>query len=146
MLNKNIKFNSRRDSLIYVMLFFSVGIMIIPLITAFSGDMGLEIFIITLVIIIITALLLWIIFGTRYIITGTHILYNSGPLKGKIEINSIHTIIEGKSLYIGFRPATAGKGVIIKYGKYDEIYFSPDTNERFIEEVLKINPKIRIEE
>ena len=42
------------------------------------------------------------------------------------------------------KPATALKGLIIKYNKYDEIYISPKTNESFVAEILKLNPEVKI--
>ncbi len=94
----------------------------------------------------ISSLLLWIYFGTHYRLTSTELIYRSGPLKGKIRIDEIREIVVGKTLYIGIKPATAGSGLIIKFGKYDEIYISPDSNDSFIEEIRKHNLNIRISE
>ncbi len=49
------------------------------------------------------------------------------------------------NLYSGLKPALAFKGIIVYYGKYDEIYFSPKTNASFVEELLKINNSIVIQ-
>ena len=92
----------------------------------------------------IDALLLWIYFGTSYQLTNTDLLYRSGPIRGKIRIDEIREIVTGKTLYAGLKPATAGKGLIIKFRKYDEIYISPLSNEVFIAEILKRNPDIVI--
>jgi len=43
-------------------------------------------------------------------------------------------------MHVGLKPATATKGLIIKYDKYNDIYISPDSNESFVEAILKINP------
>lgn len=93
---------------------------------------------------IIAALLLWIYFGTYYQLTETELIYSSGPLRGKIPLNEIREIVKGKTLYAGIKPATAGKGLIIKFRKYDEIYISPATNELFLSEILERNPEIVI--
>lgn len=91
-----------------------------------------------------TILLLWIYFGTNYELTKKELKYKSGPLRGKIEIAQIREIIRNKTLWCGIKPATAGKGLIVKYNKYDEIYISPKTNDSFIEKLLQLNPKIEI--
>ena len=91
---------------------------------------------------IIAALLLWIYFGTYYQLTETELIYRSGPLRGKIPLNEIREIVKGKTLYAGIKPATAGKGLIVKFGKYDEIYISPDSNDSFILEIGKRNREI----
>lgn len=94
----------------------------------------------------IIALFLWIYFGTHYSVTDTELIYRSGPLRGTIQIQKIREIVRGKTLYSGLKPATAAKGLIIRYGKYDEIYISPDSNASFIAEVLQRNAQIRISE
>lgn len=95
---------------------------------------------------VVVFLLLWIYFGTWYQLTSTEFIYRSGPLRGKIPINEIREIVKGKTLYAGIKPATAGKGLIIRFRKFDEIYISPKTNDSFVDEILKRNPKIIISE
>lgn len=94
----------------------------------------------------IASFLLWIYFGTWYQLTSTELIYRSGPLRGRIPINEIREIVKGKTLYAGIKPATAGKGLIICFRKFDEIYISPKTNDWFVEEILKRNPAIIISE
>lgn len=94
----------------------------------------------------IAALLVWLYFGTNYKLTDTELIYRSGPLRGKIPISEIREIVKGKTLYAGIKPAMASKGLIVRFGKYDEIYISPATNESFIAEILKRNPRIVIAE
>ncbi len=53
-------------------------------------------------------------------------------------------VIKGKTLWVGLKPATARKGLIIKYGKFDEIYISPQTNDEFINRLLELNDAIKI--
>lgn len=93
---------------------------------------------------LISALLLWIYFGTYYQLTETELIYCSGPIRGKIRIPEIREIVKGKTMYAGLKPATAAKGLIIKFGKYDEIYISPVTNDLFVAEILKRCPQILI--
>ena len=92
----------------------------------------------------ITALLLWIYFGTGYLLTDTELIYYSGPIRGKIRLDQIREIEKGKTMYAGLKPATARKGLIIKFRTYDEIYISPDSNEEFIAHIRKLNPAIRV--
>ncbi len=87
---------------------------------------------------------MWLNFGTEYELTQTELKYKSGPIRGKIEIERINKIIKGKNLWSGLKPATARNGLIIKYGKYDEIYISPKTNDTFIDKILELNKNIKI--
>jgi hypothetical protein len=36
------------------------------------------------------------------------------------------------------------KGLVVYYNRYDEIYISPKKEAIFLEELLKINPKIEV--
>jgi hypothetical protein len=87
---------------------------------------------------------LWIYFDTSYKIENNELIYRSGFLKGKIEILSIKEILKGKTMWSGIKPALAGKGLIIKYNKYEEIYVAPESNDEMISDLLKINSEIKI--
>ncbi|NME71839.1 hypothetical protein HHU12_27990 [Flammeovirga aprica JL-4] len=56
----------------------------------------------------------------------------------------MHEIVKGETLLSGTKAAVACHGLIVKFAKYDEVYISPDSNDSFIEEILKINPDIKI--
>ncbi|UOB16099.1 PH domain-containing protein [Abyssalbus ytuae] len=94
----------------------------------------------------VVVLLFWLFFGTGYELSEEGLIYKSGPFNGKISISRIREIVKGKTLWIGFRPATARKGLIIRYDEYNEIYISPKTNDTFIKKILELNSKIKITE
>ena len=89
-------------------------------------------------------LLFWIYFGTEYELTKSELIYKSGPIKGKINIEEITEIKKNKTLWSGLKPATSRNGLIIKYRKFEEIYISPETNDIFINKILEINKSIKI--
>lgn len=139
-------FKSRTDWLfsiiIWITVIFLSGLLIYTWIHQ-SGRVS-ELFWITAVMVATAGLLLWIYFQTLYEISEGYVKYQTGPLTGKIDITSIKEIIVGKTLWSGWKPATARKGLIVKYNKFDEIYFSPESNEEFVKEILKINSEIKI--
>lgn len=90
--------------------------------------------------------LLWFYFGTYYELGKDGLVYRWGPIHRKISLDRITEIVKGKTLYIGFRPATSRKGLIVKYDTYNEIYISPQTNETFIQKVLELKSDIKISE
>ena len=90
------------------------------------------------------AFLLWTFFFTHYIIKDGYIFYRSGPINGKIEINQIQEIIVGEKFIGLLKPATGNNGLVIKYNRWDEIYISPNTNEKFVAELLKLNGSIKV--
>ena len=137
-----MKFNSRKDILFQTLIFGFCGLLITLLL--FRIFNAKESGIIDFFILLPISLLLWIHFGTKYKLTQTELKYKSGPIYGKIEIKQIREIIKGKTLWVGLKPATARKGLIIKYDKHKELYISPKTNDSFVEKVLEINKTIII--
>jgi len=89
-------------------------------------------------------LLIWIYFVTYYKLTGEYLFYRTGPISGKIKIDSISEVIIGTGMFAGFKPATGSNGLILKYNRWDEIYISPETNEKFIDEILNLNNNILV--
>jgi len=92
----------------------------------------------------VTGLMLWLWFDTRYAIDEVFVHFRSGPLRGKIRVSAISEVVIGETMWSGFKPALARKGVIVKYNRYDEIYFSPDSNDAFVAALRNVNPDIRI--
>jgi hypothetical protein len=97
-----------------------------------------------IVLLAISGVLLWLYFGTKYELSKTDLKYKSGPIRGAIEIDQITEVISGQTLWSGFKPATARRGLIIKYNRYDQIYISPKTNDTFVNKLLELNSVIKI--
>lgn len=91
-------------------------------------------------------LLVWIYLDTRYWIENDQLYYRSAFLRGKIDIHKIEEIIIGKTLWSGTKPALSGKGLIIKFNKYDHIYIAPINNNTLVNKLISINQNIRLVE
>ncbi|WP_300659928.1 PH domain-containing protein [Fluviicola sp.] len=142
-----MKFTSKKDPFFSILILGTVALLFgLPVLGIIFGWFDQSDFWIAIPFSVIIFLLLWIYFGTSYELTETELIYRSGPLRGRIEISQIHEIRKGKTLYAGLKPATSGKGLIIKYRKFDEIYISPNTNESFIEKIVTRNKNIVISE
>ena len=83
-------------------------------------------------------------FTTSYKIDSEFLRYRCLVFFGKVKVKSIRRIEVGKNLYSGMKPATAMKGLIIYYDKYEEVYISPIDNEEVVNVLLKINPQIEV--
>lgn len=143
-----MKFDSKKDTLFSILILgtnaFLIGITIVGIL---NGEMEKDEYWTLLIIAAVVGLLFWLYFGTNYELTKKDgLVYRSGPFNGKISVDRITEIIKGKTLWVGFRPATARKGLIVKYDKYNEIYISPKTNESFIKKILELNRQIKITE
>jgi hypothetical protein len=85
-------------------------------------------------------------FDTSYAIEGGFFIYRSGFLRGRIPISSIREVTSGTTLWVGVRPALARGGVIIRYGKFDEIYVAPLDNAALIRALQEVNPNIVVKD
>ncbi len=47
-------------------------------------------------------------------------------------------------MWSGIKPALARNGLIIRYHKYDEIYIAPESNDEMIDDLMKLNPSIKV--
>lgn len=138
-----MKFKSRKD--ISFKLFTIISISALMALETYTFLTDKYSFGITdIVILLIIPILLWIYFGTYYKLTASNLEYTSGPMKGSIPVTKIKEIMVGKTMLSGLKPATAKKGLIIKYDIYNEIYITPKAKDSFIKRILEINPDIKI--
>lgn len=141
-----MNFKSRKDllstSIIVLTIIFLITIA--PIIWLDSYIIETEKFIGSSVIILISAFLAWTYLGTNYTLTDEEVKIKSGPIKFKIKIENISEIIVNTTLWVGWKPATALNGIIIKYNRLDEIYISPNTNELFVKEIIKKKSHIKV--
>ncbi len=89
-------------------------------------------------------LIFWGYLNTKYKIENNHLYYKSAFLKGKIDVQSIHELVIGRTMWIGIKPALATKGIIVKYNEFDEIYIAPESNEELVQDLININSSIKI--
>lgn len=138
------KFLSSKNTFTVAILWSVVSILLFLLVYGIkSGEVKLvPIIILSLVI----ALIIWILLDTRYVIKNNLLLYRSGPFRGRIYINKIRKIQHYSGLFIPVttKPALDNDGFIISYNGYDDLFVSPKKAEIFLEELLKINPKIEV--
>ena len=140
-----MKFKSRADLLFQVILY---GVCVLLLFVFYQEIIINKIdgysYIAGVVLLSLIGFTLWILLGTYYILNETHLIYRAAFLRGKIPLGEIQKLTVGKTMWVGYKPATARKGIIVHYNKVKEIYISPDSNESFVKQLKKINPEIKI--
>ncbi len=99
-----------------------------------------------IVLSLVIGLILWILLDTRYVIKNGLLFYRSGPFRGRIEIEKIKKIQNYSGLFVPvtMKPALDYKGYIISYNNHEDIFVSPKKPNVFLDELLKINPKIEV--
>ncbi|HBH25488.1 MAG TPA: hypothetical protein DDY13_18985 [Cytophagales bacterium] len=142
-----MKFKSRKDALFTIIIYGTVMLLISLSVLELSinGPVRENIWIFGIVL-VINIVLLWIYHGTYYKIENGQLKYRSGPIRGKIRLDRIRKIEKGKTMWAGIKPATALHGLIVHYNKYDEIYISPKTNDKFIDQLMEMNSDIEVVE
>lgn len=100
----------------------------------------------TLIMLLVSAFIIWILLDTRYVIRNNKLLYRSGPFRGGFDVSKIRKIeyFSGYNVPTTIKPALDYKGFIIHYNLFDDVYMSPKNANIFIETLKKLNPNIEI--
>jgi len=109
---------------------FNFSLNVLPIFSAILGLLAI-------------GLLIWVWFGTNYIVEDKCIQIKYGPFKEKVSIQDINVIGKRKSILI--TPALAIDRVLLRYGRYGEILISPKNENEFIDLILTKNPRITLE-
>ncbi len=142
-----MKFKSRKDTLFTLGILGSLAFVLVLIITGVvKGEMAPEEYWALIPIGIVFGFILWLYVGTRYELNQNELIYWYGPFSGKININRIREVVKDTSVYVGFNPATARRGLIVKYDTYGDLYISPESNETFIKQLLQLKSDILISE
>jgi hypothetical protein len=64
--------------------------------------------------------------------------------KKRIRVSEIRRIEPQKGFYTGLKINTAWKGIVVTYGKWDEILISPAQEQQFIEALKTKNPTLQV--
>jgi hypothetical protein len=139
---KKFKTNTRG----YIKTLLIVSLILPVLVLLLSKEKIIDNPIVVVLTLIPLSILLWIYFGTYYIVENKTLYYKSAFITGQIDINNISEIIKGRTSWTGIKPATATKGLLIKFNSYDEIYISPENNDSIIRILKEINDKIKVTE
>jgi len=141
------KFQAKKDAFFGSVIWGSniMGLATVGIMISEINRNGLFLTIIILIPLVAAIILLtWVWFTTNYKIEHTSLYCQSGPFHRTLDINKITKIIKNKTLWAGFKPALAQNGLIIKYGKWNDIYISPKDKDSFIAQLKHLNDKIEV--
>ncbi len=134
----NMKFVSKRDWWIsVVMLGISVAFIGMTLISELM-------IIIRIIYLLFGLLVLWIYNGTYYVLTKDFLILRSVPLKVKISYTDIDSIKTTKNLISSIALSTDKIKIKVKGKRLGIIYISPLKKEKFINELSKKCPELKI--
>ncbi len=137
-------FLSSKNTFTISILWCVVAVLLFLLIMGFKS--GEVLFPAIILLSLVIALILWILLDTRYVIKNGLLLYRSGPFRGRIEIEQIKKIQNYSGLFVPvtMKPALDSKGYIISYNNHEDVFVSPKKSNVFLEELIKINPRIEV--
>jgi hypothetical protein len=145
---KGLVFYSSVHPLTRVMLItFPMGLFALVIFIFSEGNLEIGDLFASLLMLAAAIFLVWILVDTKYRIQNETVLhYNTGPIRGRIDIQSIRKIEYqygwvSKSL---LKASLDKNGLYLYYNKFDDLYVSPKDKEAFVNYLLKINPKIEI--
>jgi hypothetical protein len=95
-----------------------------------------------LITVIVSGLLLWVWFGTYYVITEDTLIAKSGPFKWSIPLRKIKSVKTSNNPISS--PALSLKRIEIKYGQFRTVYISPIDREEFTILLQKRCPNVEI--
>lgn len=81
---------------------------------------------------------------TFYTIDEEHLVCHSFGFKKRIRVSEIRRIEPQNGFYAGLKINTAWKGIVVTYGKWDEILISPAQEQQFIEALKTKNPTLQV--
>lgn len=95
-----------------------------------------------------SALLLWLAVDIRYVIQENMLLVRGGPFRSKIQIQDITEIKYNPNIWVGYRVLSSKEAIEIFYrtGFMGSVIISPVDPDRFIQELSKRNPTIKVHE
>lgn len=143
----NTRFTSSKSVWISSLIFIVIGLMIVVIGSVFFKELSLkpETFIVVTLAGLVVFLLVWIWYGTYYLIVQNKLIVRSGPFCWTINIDDIRSIKTNQNTLSGINKATLStKGVELRYGKYKLLMISPLQETKFIEKLKEINNKIEI--
>lgn len=112
-----MRYYSAKGIIVLALIGFLLGMFVISI----SG----RVYVISPLLMLVIAYLIWTWFDTYYVIENNKLLYKSALLKGSINIDTIFEIVKNKTQCSGIKPSLSTKGLIIKYNVWDDIYLSP---------------------
>ena len=132
--------NNLTVAILWALVFFMGSLLYIDIKS--ESTSSIHIFMISILI----AVIVWILFDTRYVIRDGFLFYRSGPFRGRIDIQKIQKIeyFSGMHVPVTMKPALDTKGFIITYDTLNEVYVSPQKKEKFIAKLLELNPGILV--
>lgn len=128
-----MKFLSRKDRWLSVIIWFSIILIVVSgLAPFFSQEIpGVVTTILLIIMWGMAGLMIWMWMGTYYVIEDDHLLIRFGPVSKRLPYQIIRKVNQTRSVLSSFALST--RRLEIHYNRYDLLYISPEEEERMLE-------------
>jgi len=137
-------FEAKKDKLFSVIFYGLFALFLFLMLFIFKQESTNQKWIGFFIVTFVFLMLIWIWYVTDYKIINTILTIRSGPLTKNIPIRSITKIQKGKTKWVGYKLGLSTGGLIIYYNKYDEIYITPQNQDKFCKQLKLVNKNIEI--
>ncbi|MBM3164411.1 MAG: PH domain-containing protein [Bacteroidetes bacterium] len=139
------RFESKKDWTFPIIWGFVLVIYsIIGCLILYSGGRISDLFVLGAVWLALGLLLYLLIKTTYYTVNDVYLTCHILGFRKNISIENITKIEQQKGLYAGLKINTAWKGLVVSYGKWDEILISPADEAGFIAALKAKNPSLKV--
>ncbi len=140
-----IRFESKKDWIIpFVWGFLSIIYSIVGIVIISNGGNYSELTFLAVAWALQTTFFYLFLKTTFYTIDGEHLVCHIFGFKKRIRVSEIRRIKPQNGFYAGLKINTAWKGMVVTYGKWDEILISPAQEQQFIEALKTKNPTLQV--
>lgn len=139
-----IRFESKRDwTFPFIWGFLSIIYSIVGIVIISSGGNYSELIVLAVVWVLQGTFFYIFLRTTFYTIDEEQLVCHIFGFKKRIRLSEIRRIEPQKGFYAGLKINTAWKGIVVSYGKWDEILISPAQEQLFIEMIKAKNPTLQ---
>jgi len=140
-----IRFESKKDWTIpFVWGFLSIIYSIVGIVIVSGGGNYSELIVLAVVWVLQGTFFYLLLKTTFYTIDEEHLVCHIFGFKKRIRVSEIRRIEPQTGFYAGLKINTAWKGMVLTYGKWDEILISPAQEQLFIETINAKNPTLQV--
>lgn len=131
-----MRYASKRDwTLLLIWIFVLIVYALVGTLVYVEGGSWVELWGLLAVWLALGMFFLAILKTTYYTITETQLVCHFLGFKKRIALDQIRKIEPQRGLYAGLKLSTAWKGIVVHYGKWDDILISPADETAFIQEI-----------
>jgi len=140
-----IRFESKKDwtfPIIWGFIFIVYAAIAVTI--CYNGGTISELYVLAYVWIGLGALFYLLLKTTFYTVDQEHLVCHIFGFKKKIPLKEITKIEPQKGIYAGLKINTSWRGIVVYYGKWNEILISPSDESGFIAAIRAKNPNLLV--